>query len=84
MTTWNHVKNDYAYKMLSGVLPATKENIHEALSVMLKEQADIADNKQVSDVIFWGRADALDRAIVHYKMDDLSLCMNRIKTFYLT
>jgi hypothetical protein len=82
--TWAHVSNDLARSLLEGRTPADKTLLNMVLHTMHDEQTKDADNPMLREEIWWARDDALDRAYQHHKADDIALCMNQIKTFYLT
>lgn len=84
MSTWGHIKSDMARSLLEGRAPADKINLSIALDNMLREQGLDANNTDLPESVWWARADALDKAHVAYMEGDIGLCMNRVKTFYLT
>ena len=84
MSTWGHIKSDMARSLLEGRAPASKVNLSIVLSNMLREQGLDCRNIELPEEVFWVRADALDEAIDAYGEGDIALCMNRVKTFYLT
>ena len=84
MTNLEHVKNDLTRSLLEGRAPACKVNLSIVLSNMLREQGLDCSNIELPEEVFWARADALDEAIDAYGEGDIALCMNRVKTFYLT
>jgi len=83
-SNWQHVSSDLARSLLEGRAPADKINLSIVLDNMLDEQAKDAGNPMIPEEIWWGRDDAMDRAHEHYRAGDFGLCMNQIKTFYLT
>ena len=84
MSTWGHIKNDMARSLLEGRAPADKINLDIVLDNMLREQCLDADNTDLPESVWWSRQDALDKAHAAYREGDIGLCMNRVKTFYLT
>lgn len=84
MTNWNHVANDMARNLLEGRVFADKKNLDLVLNKMLDEQSLDAGNPILPEDVWWGRSETLDQAHAAYKEGDIALCMNRIKTFYLT
>ena len=84
MTNWNHVKNDMARDLLEGRVPADKEALDLVLNRMLDEQSLDAGNPILPEEVWWGRSETLDQAYEAHKGGDIALCMNRVKTFYLT
>lgn len=84
MTNWNHVNSDMARDLLEGRVPADKKTVGLALLGMLDEQSMDAGNPILPEEVWWGRSDALDQAYAAHKGGDIAVCMNRIKTFYLT
>ncbi len=84
MTNWGHVKNDMARSLLEGREPASDTSLRVVLDGMLAEQWKDSEDRILPFEVWWGRADTLDEAIDAYGEGDIALCMNRIKTFYLT
>mgnify|MGYP001048209384 CR=1 FL=1 len=84
MANWNHVNNDMARNLLGGRVPADKKALNLVLNKMLDEQSVDASNPILPEEVWWGRSDALDQAHAAYTEGDIALCMNRVKTFYLT
>ncbi len=84
MTNWGHVKNDMARSLLEGREPASNTNVSIVLNAMLEEHWEDSVDRILPFEVLWGRADALDEAHDAYEEGDIALCMNRIKTFYLT
>jgi hypothetical protein len=82
--TWAHVSSDLARSLLEGRAPADKDNLRKVLDGMIDEQSKDAGNMLIPEKVWFGRDDALDRAHQHYIHGDIALCMNQIKTFYLT
>ena len=82
MTNWDHVASDTSRELLEGLEVATFKNMDAALNTMLKEQAADANDQMIPESVWWGRADALEKAHEAYMNKDKGLCMNRIKTFY--
>jgi hypothetical protein len=82
--TWAHVSNDLARSLLEGRTPADKTLLNTVLNTMMDEQSRDASHPMLPEDIWWARDDALDRAHQHYMKGDIALCMNQIKTFYLT
>lgn len=83
-SNWGHVKSDLARSLLEGRAPADKINLSIVLDNMLKEQTRDASNPMLPEKIWWARDDAMDWANRYYRTCHFGLCMNQIKTFYLT
>jgi len=84
MTKWNHVVNDTARNLLEGRVFADKKTLDLVLNKMLAEQSLDANNPILPEEVWWERSETLDQAHAAYMEGDIALCMNRIKTFYLT
>jgi hypothetical protein len=82
--TWGHVSNDLARWLLEGWKPADKTMLRIVLNTMMDEQSRDAENPMLPEDVWWARDTALGRAHQHYTDGDIALCMNQIKTFYLT
>ena len=83
-SNWQHVSSDLARSLLEGRAPADKMNLSIVLDNMLEEQKRDASNPMIPEEIWWGRDDAMDWANRYYRTGLFGLCMNQIKTFYLT
>ena len=83
-SNWGHVANDLARALLEGRTPADKTVLNTVLHTMLDEQKRDASNPMLREEVWWARDDALDRAYRFYRTGHFDLCINPIKTFYLT